>query len=58
MLDLFEALFVEGSPSGIKAALHILGWCENVLRFPLVPVSQKTYHKMEEIIKELKPLQR
>ena len=51
MLDLFEALFAEGSPSGIKAALHILGLCENVLRLPLVPVSQKTYDKLKQIIK-------
>ena len=47
MLDMFEALFVEGSPSGIKAALNILGLCENVLRLPLVPVSQKTYDKLK-----------
>jgi len=50
LLDLFETLFVEGSPSGIKAALNILGLCENVLRLPLVPVSQKTYKKLEDII--------
>ena len=50
MLDLFEAFFVEGSPSGIKATLHILGLCENVLRLPLVPVSKKTYEKLESLI--------
>jgi len=50
MLDLFEAFFAEGSPSGIKAALHILGLCENVLRLPLVPVSQKLYDKIESLI--------
>jgi len=51
LLDFFENLFVEGSPSGIKAALHILGLCDNVLRLPLVPVSQKTYEKIEGILK-------
>ena len=54
LLDLFDALFVEGSPSGIKAALNILGLCENALRLPLVPVSQKTYNKLGEIIHKLK----
>ena len=54
MLDLFEALFVEGSPSGIKAALHILGLSQNVLRLPLAPVSQKTYAKLESLIQTLK----
>ena len=56
LLDFFETLFVEGSPSGIKAALHILGLCDNVLRLPLVPVSQKTYNKLNEIIQNLKTL--
>ena len=54
MLELFEALFVEGSPSGIKATLHILGLSQNVLRLPLVPVTQKTYNKLETIIQKLK----
>ena len=54
MLDLFETLFVEGSPSGIKATLHILGLCENVLRLPLVPVSQKTFEKLESLVQKLK----
>jgi len=54
LLELFELLFVEGSPSGIKAALHILGLSENVVRLPLVPVSQKTYHRIESIIQQIK----
>ena len=52
MLDMFETLFVEGSPSGIKATLHILGLCENVLRLPLTPVSQKTYDKLKSLIQQ------
>jgi len=54
LLELIETLFVEGSPSGIKAALNILGLSQNVLRLPLVPVSQKTYSKLESIIQMLK----
>jgi len=54
MLDLFEALFIEGSPSGVKAALHILELCDNVLRLPLVPVSQKTYNILESVVQKLK----
>ena len=53
LLDLFEALFVEGSPSGIKATLHILGLSQNVLRLPLTPVSQKTYAKIESIVQSI-----
>ncbi len=54
MLELFGALFVEGNPSGIKAALEILGLTQNVLRLPLVPVSQKTYERLDFLIKKLK----
>jgi len=56
LLDLFELLFVEGSPPGIKAALHVLGLAQNVLRLPLVPVSPKTYHQIESFILKMKEL--
>ncbi len=32
-------LFKEGNPVGVKAALNILGICENELRLPLIPAS-------------------
>ena len=50
LLELFGELFVEGNPSGIKAALNILGLSQNVLRLPLVPVSEKTYCKLEKLV--------
>lgn len=37
---IFQLLFVDGNPAGAKAALNIMGKCENVLRLPLVPVSE------------------
>jgi 4-hydroxy-tetrahydrodipicolinate synthase len=49
MLDLMEALFADGSPAGVKAALSLSGLCENELRLPLVPVNEKVF----EIIREL-----
>ncbi len=54
MLDLFQAMFAEGNPSGIKAALNILGLAQNELRLPLVPVSQKNYERLEHLIGKLK----
>jgi 4-hydroxy-tetrahydrodipicolinate synthase len=54
LLELFEALFTDGSPSGIKAALHILDLAQNILRLPLVPASQKTYERLEFLIKKIK----
>jgi 4-hydroxy-tetrahydrodipicolinate synthase len=54
LLDLISAIFEEGSPSGIKAALDILKICPNNLRLPLVPVSDGHYRKIGDIIKKLK----
>lgn len=32
-------LFADGSPAGVKASLHQLEICQNILRLPLVPVN-------------------
>ena len=53
IMELIEALFIDGNPSGIKAVLDVLGICQNVLRLPLVPVSQKTYERIEFLVKKL-----
>ena len=42
LLDFSNALFADGSPSGIKAALEIMGLCRNDVRLPLVPVNEDT----------------
>ncbi|WP_300603530.1 4-hydroxy-tetrahydrodipicolinate synthase [Niabella sp.] len=39
-LDMVDALFKEGSPSGVKYVLNKMGYCKNVMRLPVVPVSQ------------------
>jgi 4-hydroxy-tetrahydrodipicolinate synthase len=46
--SLIEDLFAEGSPSGVKAAMHSVGMCENKVRLPLVPVSDKLYKALAE----------
>lgn len=51
--DLFSLLFVDGNPAGVKAALHEMGYIENVLRLPLVPTRLTTLRKITEILKEL-----
>jgi len=50
---LIEDLFVEGNPSGIKAAMHSVGMTENWVRLPLVPVSEKLYKELAEKTKKL-----
>ena len=52
--DLFSLLFVDGNPAGVKFMLHEMGFIENVLRLPLVPMRIKNMQRMSEILKELK----
>ena len=47
---LFQLIFVDGNPAGIKCILHLKGMIKNRLRLPLVPVSDNT---LQEIKKEL-----
>jgi len=54
ILNFFDALFIDGNPAGIKAALNILGLSQNVLRLPLVPVTEKTYKLLETHINQLR----
>jgi 4-hydroxy-tetrahydrodipicolinate synthase len=54
LLDLIQALFEEGSPSGIKALLEILKICVNHVRLPLAPISEKHYEKISQLAKKIK----
>jgi len=53
-IDLFSLLFVDGNPAGVKAMLHEMGFIENVLRLPLVPMRIQNIQRMSDILKELK----
>ena len=46
------ALFEQGNPVGVKAALTILNKIENNLRLPLVPATELLMKKMERLIRE------
>ena len=46
LLDLTKLIFSEGSPGGVKALMHSLGIIQNVLRLPLVPVSDKLHSEI------------
>jgi 4-hydroxy-tetrahydrodipicolinate synthase len=53
IIDFTSLLFREGSPAGIKAALSSLNLCKNILRLPLVTVSDKHYQLIAEKTREL-----
>lgn len=42
LLPLMDANFLETNPAPVKAALHSMGRIQNVLRLPLLPVSEPT----------------
>lgn len=47
--ELFNLLFVDGNPAGVKCALSAMGLMENELRLPLVPTRMETDEKIHEI---------
>ncbi|MDD2512851.1 MAG: 4-hydroxy-tetrahydrodipicolinate synthase [Proteiniphilum sp.] len=50
---LCHLIFVEGNPSGVKCLLSLRGMVRNVLRLPLVPVSEQTSRQIQEELKRL-----
>ena len=52
--DLFSLLCVDGNPAGVKAMLSEMGFIENKLRLPLVPMRINNMQRMAEILRELK----
>jgi len=52
--DLFNLLFVDGNPAGVKVMLSEMGMIKNVLRLPLVPTRITTREKISKILKDLK----
>jgi 4-hydroxy-tetrahydrodipicolinate synthase len=54
LMDMVDALFEEGNPSGVKAVLEILKICTCTVRLPLLPVSDALYRKINDIVKKLK----
>ena len=53
LLPGIDLLFAEGNPAGVKSALKQLDICENVLRLPLVPVTEPVAKKIGQFIKTL-----
>ena len=47
MLRMNQLIFADGNPAGIKCLMNLMGLCQNVLRLPLVPVSDTVQHDIE-----------
>ncbi len=53
LIDIINAIFLEGSPAGIKAVLEIKKLITNNLRLPLVPVGKTTYSLITKLVQNL-----
>lgn len=53
LLELMEALFEDGNPGGVKAALDARDIISNNLRLPLVKVNKATYNKISALLDTL-----
>lgn len=53
LIELFQLIFKEGNPGGIKALMNIQGIIENELRLPLYKVSDELYNEIKEAYQKL-----
>ncbi|MCX6250766.1 MAG: 4-hydroxy-tetrahydrodipicolinate synthase [Bacteroidetes bacterium] len=56
LFDFMNAMFMDGSPGGIKAALEIKQFCFNILRLPLVSVNKDTYNLIKKVTDQIEKL--
>jgi len=52
LLEVYELLFVENNPAGVKAFLAEQGLIENNLRLPVVPLSESVHEKVKAFLKK------
>lgn len=51
--ELFNLMFVDGNPAGVKCTLHQLGLIENELRLPLVPTRLSTNERIHNLLSKI-----
>lgn len=51
LLNAYDLLFVENNPAGVKGFLYELGLIQNVLRLPVVPLSNAIQEKVKAFLK-------
>ncbi len=54
LFRIMQAHFLETSPAPVKAVMAMMGLGEDVLRLPMVPVSEGLRAKLAELLKELR----
>jgi 4-hydroxy-tetrahydrodipicolinate synthase len=56
LTEFTKSVFADGNPSGIKAALEIMGIISNNIRLPLVKIEKPHYNQLANIMSEIEPL--
>jgi len=54
LLDVHHYLYVEGNPVGIKAAMHVLGFCSSEVRLPLSQMSVDNFKGLQKEMEKVK----
>ena len=52
LLEVYNLLFAENNPAGVKAFLYELGLIQNVLRLPVTPLSEPVQAKVKAFVKK------
>ena len=52
LIEAYNLLFAENNPAGVKAFLYELGLIKNVLRLPVVPLSNEVHQKVKAYLKK------
>lgn len=51
--ELFNLLFIDGNPAGVKSMLSAMGMIKNKLRLPLIPTRITTFEAIRKVLNEL-----
>jgi 4-hydroxy-tetrahydrodipicolinate synthase len=52
LMEVYNLLFTENNPAGVKAFLYELGLIENVLRLPVTPLSEPVHQRVKVFLKK------
>jgi 4-hydroxy-tetrahydrodipicolinate synthase len=50
LMDFMNAIFEDGNPAGVKAAMHLQNKIKYNMRLPLVGVNEKTFEKIRSLV--------
>jgi len=51
LLEVYDMLFVENNPAGVKSFLSNMGLIQNILRLPVLPVSEALHARTNQFLK-------